>query len=165
MLAAALATVAFSHAARIASPITSIRTALPLMVLAGERVEERPTTIPETNGHLMKGIESSAPPRDAHEAPFATKSAADLASSTAPLDLSEASSTDDEQLWRWQLAMLAITACWGANFAVTKMAIDSLGDPSDGALFVAARFLLGAAALLPFAGSASSGSPTWCSED
>ena len=53
--------------------------------------------------------------------------------------------------------MLAITACWGANFAVTSFAMDALGgDATDGALFVAARFLVGAGALLPFLANAGS---------
>ena len=67
---------------------------------------------------------------------------------------------DEEQqeaLWPWRAAMLAITACWGANFAVTSYAMDALGgDATDGALFVAARFLVGAGALLPFLASAGS---------
>merc|ERR1712137_575838 len=68
-----------------------------------------------------------------------------------------------EALWAWQLCLLGITACWGANFATTKFALDTLQASVDGggALFVAARFLVGAAALVPFLFSASSGPAVW----
>jgi len=51
----------------------------------------------------------------------------------------------------------------GANFATTKFALDTLQASVDGggALFVAARFLVGAAALVPFLFSASSGPAVW----
>ena len=64
---------------------------------------------------------------------------------------------EEQVLWPWQAALVAITACWGSNFAVTAWSLDMLGnDPADGALFVASRFVVGAAALLPFVASASS---------
>ena len=75
---------------------------------------------------------------------------------TSTVDNSE--EQGDQVLWPWQLALVAITACWGSNFAVTAWSLDMLGnDPADGALFVASRFVVGAAALLPFVASASSG--------
>jgi len=65
--------------------------------------------------------------------------------------------TADEALWPWQAAMVAITACWGANFAVTSWSMQALGGAStDGELLVAARFVVGAVALLPFLASATS---------
>ena len=67
-----------------------------------------------------------------------------------------------EALWPWQLAMISITACWGANFAVTSWSLDALGGGStDGELFVASRFVVGASALLPFLASASSVGAVW----
>ena len=71
--------------------------------------------------------------------------------------LESKTSSEAEALWPWQLAMIAITACWGANFAVTSWSLDALGGSAqDGELFVASRFVVGAAALLPFLASASS---------
>ena len=85
----------------------------------------------------------------------------------------------DSTLWPWQVLLLGITAvskrntfkplhlllthhhllfsqCWGANFAATKYAIDALGGTAaDGELFVASRFVVAAALLVPFLASAS----------
>jgi len=78
------------------------------------------------------------------------------APSAEPAPVPEAEE-EDGMLWAWQLGLLAITACWGANFATTKFALDALGDvEGGGALFVAGRFVVGAAALLPFVFSSSS---------
>jgi drug/metabolite transporter (DMT)-like permease len=51
---------------------------------------------------------------------------------------------------------LGISACWGANFAVIKYGMDALESPSDAPLFVAARFVVGALVLAPFAAQVSS---------
>lgn len=60
-------------------------------------------------------------------------------------------------LWPWQLLMLGITASWGCNFAVIKLALDTLGNSaSAGSLFMAARFGLAALLLAPFLARASS---------
>jgi len=62
-----------------------------------------------------------------------------------------------EALWPWQLALMGITACWGANFAVTTYALDALGgSPEAGALFIASRFIVAAALMVPFLATASS---------
>ena len=49
-----------------------------------------------------------------------------------------------------------ITACWGANLGTTTYALEALGDPSKAAVFVAARFVVGAGVLVPFVASATS---------
>ena len=60
-------------------------------------------------------------------------------------------------LWGWRLALLLVTASWGANFPTTKLALDSLGGGAEAAsLFIAGRFLLSAIVLAPAALSASS---------
>lgn len=52
---------------------------------------------------------------------------------------------------------MAITASWGANFAVIKLALDAMGDePGASSLFAAARFSLAAVLLSPALLSASS---------
>ena len=74
-----------------------------------------------------------------------------------PVDTTRSVDDSEGALWPYQLAMLVITACWGANFAVTSWSLDALGgDATDGTLFVAARFLVGAGALVPFLASANS---------
>lgn len=94
--------------------------------------------------------------------------AAELTTSSAPTEVAPRHSEAEEsaageaaELWQWQLALLGITACWGANFATTKFALDALGDPSHGALFVASRFVLAAAVLLPFLFESSSAAAVW----
>lgn len=66
----------------------------------------------------------------------------------------------DADLLPWRLAMLGITASWGANFAVIKLALDTLGDTSSiadaSSLFTAARFGISALLLCPFIMGASS---------
>ena len=69
----------------------------------------------------------------------------------------EAEAETGEDLLPWQLTLLGVTACWGANFAVTKYALNALGGtPADGELFVASRFVVAAVMLVPFLASASS---------
>jgi drug/metabolite transporter (DMT)-like permease len=64
---------------------------------------------------------------------------------------------EELDLWSWRLALLLVTASWGANFPTTKLAIDQLGGGADMAsLFIAGRFLLSAVILAPAAASASS---------
>ena len=64
---------------------------------------------------------------------------------------------EEDNLLIWRLMMLGITASWGCNFAVIKLALDTLGDSaSAGSLFMAARFTLAALLLSPFLGKASS---------
>lgn len=99
----------------------------------------------------LSSDEALAPPTDSTPAPFVGDGVLSAMPLSEPL-----AEEDVGELWQWQLALLGITACWGCNFATTKFAIDALGDPADGALFVAARFVLGAAVLLPFVFSVSS---------
>lgn len=68
----------------------------------------------------------------------------------------EATQQESSSLLLWQLALVGITACWGANFAVTSYALDALGGGVEGGLFVASRFVSAAVVLLPFLASASS---------
>ena len=57
----------------------------------------------------------------------------------------------------WRLALLLVTASWGANFPATKLALDSLGGGAEAAsLFIAGRFVLSAIVLAPAALNASS---------
>jgi len=86
------------------------------------------------------------PPSPADAAPRKSTNAPEVASGGAP-----------PNLWLWRALMLAITASWGCNFAVIKLALDSLGDSaSAGSLFMAARFGLSALILSPFVLRASS---------
>lgn len=76
--------------------------------------------------------------------------------SSAESAVSSAESTAIPSLWAERATLLGITACWGANFPVTTYALRELGGGAeDGALFVAARFLVGTATLAPFLASAS----------
>lgn len=78
-----------------------------------------------------------------------------------PLDGIDGSSgsSDNDALWPWQLALMGITACWGANFAVTTYALGALGgDAQTGSLFLSGRFVVAAVLLLPFLATASSAS-------
>ncbi|KAL3930558.1 MAG: hypothetical protein SGPRY_001488 [Prymnesium sp.] len=60
-------------------------------------------------------------------------------------------------LWLWRGLMLAITISWGCNFAVIKLALDSLGDSaSASAIFMAARFGVASLLMAPFVFRASS---------
>lgn len=64
---------------------------------------------------------------------------------------------EEEGLLGWRLALLLVTASWGANFPTTKLALDSLGGGAEAAsLFIAARFMLSATVLAPAALNASS---------
>jgi drug/metabolite transporter (DMT)-like permease len=56
---------------------------------------------------------------------------------------------EDASLWSWRILLLAITALWGANFAIVKQAADVLGSGEAITLFTAARFVIGAALLSP----------------
>ena len=67
----------------------------------------------------------------------------------------EEATAEDDSLLPWQLAMLGITACWGANFPVTTYALDALDGATDGELFIASRFVVGTSVLVPFLASAS----------
>ena len=74
-----------------------------------------------------------------------------------PRTQEEAEAEGGDDLLPWQLTLLGVTACWGANFAVTKYALNALGGtPADGELFVASRFVVAAVLLVPFLASASS---------
>ena len=64
---------------------------------------------------------------------------------------------EDEALWPWRLLLLVVTSAWGANFAIVKLAADSLGNSAEAVtLFTAARFLIGATLLSPALLSSSS---------
>ena len=64
---------------------------------------------------------------------------------------------EPSSLLGWRLALLLVTASWGANFPATKLALDSLGGGAEAAsLFIAARFVLSAIVLAPAALNASS---------
>ena len=64
---------------------------------------------------------------------------------------------EEEGLLGWRLALLLVTASWGANFPTTKLALDSLGGGAEAAsLFIAGRFMLSATVLAPAALNASS---------
>ena len=64
---------------------------------------------------------------------------------------------EEEALLGWRLALLLVTASWGANFPTTKLALDSLGGGAEAAsLFIAGRFMLSATVLAPAALNASS---------
>eukprot|EP00321_Phaeocystis_globosa_P006535 CAMPEP_0118809840 /NCGR_PEP_ID=MMETSP1162-20130426/586_1 /TAXON_ID=33656 /ORGANISM="Phaeocystis Sp, Strain CCMP2710" /LENGTH=451 /DNA_ID=CAMNT_0006739311 /DNA_START=54 /DNA_END=1409 /DNA_ORIENTATION=+ len=69
----------------------------------------------------------------------------------------EPGSEEPGNLLGWRLALLLVTASWGANFPATKLALDSLGGGAEAAsLFIAGRFLLSALVLAPAALNASS---------
>lgn len=60
----------------------------------------------------------------------------------------------------WKASILAITACWGTNFATIKYGMSSIpGD--EHALFVFARFLAATVALSPFLFQSSSKDVVW----
>ena len=69
----------------------------------------------------------------------------------------EPGSEEPGNLLGWRLALLLVTASWGANFPATKLALDSLGGGAEAAsLFIAGRFVLSAIVLAPAALNASS---------
>ena len=120
----------------------------------GERV--RPPVAPGTLQFLLTDLslslrsEAAAPPQiPSTPPPRHRRRHADANANAA--------TTAAESLWPWQLGLLGITASWGANFAVTSYALNALGgSPIDGELFIASRFVVAAALLLPFLASASS---------
>ena len=67
-----------------------------------------------------------------------------------------ATTSPSEGVLPWQLALLGITACWGANFAVTDYPLAAVGGgATEGSLFIASRFVSAAVVLTPFLASAS----------
>lgn len=74
-----------------------------------------------------------------------------------PARVVDASEQEEDTSLAWQALLMGITACWGANFAVTAYALEALGGgAADSQLFIAARFVLAAACLTPFLATASS---------
>jgi len=79
------------------------------------------------------------------------------AAAAAAAPVAEKKEQAEVNLWPWRFLMLGITASWGCNFAVIKLALDTLGDSaSAGSLFMAARFGLAALLLAPALFKASS---------